>query len=401
MRLWLLQDDVLEAMRDARQLLNHEPTAEERSEFLAAQKDAYARKEAALPRNVVIAGETAQINVRGVLTEEPDCFAMMFGGGNTTYASIREGIAAAEADPAVKEIVLNIKSPGGSVDGLFETLSAIERAQKPMRSVAPQATSAAYALAAVAGPIEAPSEGSVYGSIGVATRMRKDPNVIDIASTAAPNKRPNVATEEGVAHVQSELDAVHELFANRIAAGRSRVLGKPVDVAHVNSNFGRGGTLLAGEAKKRNMIDATPRPIKRAPYLQQTASADDGGESKKENHMDLETLKASHPAVYAAAVEAGKTEGAASERKRVNAHFKMAESAGDPKLALPFIASGVSVSDEEAFAAYSSAAMNRNAQGARQADADQAAVVTKDAKTATTEAGDLEDRTAAALKAGG
>lgn len=114
--------------------------------------------------------------------------------------------------------------------------------------------------------------------------------------------------------------------------------------------------------------------------------------------MDLNTLKTSHAAVYEAVI----AEGAAAERKRVNAHMKMAEAAGDIKLALPFIASGVAVSDEDAFATYQSAAMTRNAQATRQAESDGAAAATAGAKTPAAveaEAEDLGDRTVAALKA--
>lgn len=406
MRLWLIQDDVLEAMRDARSaIVGYEPTADERAQFLAAQIEARARRGGGgLPDNVAVDGQTATIGVYGTLTEEPDCFAMLFGGGNTTYAAIRDGIAAAEADQNVKDVVFDIKSPGGTVDGLFETIAAIEGMTKPARVVTSQAASAAYAIAAAAGPIEAKSVGTGVGSIGVATRMRKDPAIVDIASKEAPNKRPDVATEEGRGVVQAQLDAVHELFADVIARGRARVTGEAIDVAHVNSEFGRGSVLLAGEAKKKKMIDAMPRPVKRAPYAQavanETASADDGGEAKPQesSQMDLNTLKTSHAAVYEAVI----AEGAAAERKRVNAHMKMAEAAGDIKLALPFIASGVAVSDEDAFATYQSAAMTRNAQATRQAESDGAAAATAGAKTPAAveaEAEDLGDRTVAALKA--
>lgn len=383
--MWLLTTEVLNRMRAARQL-GYEPTLDERREFAAAMQEAHARNPAVTgPRNLKVAGDVAQINIEGVLTEKPDCFALMFGDGNTTYASIREALATADADPNVKAIVLNVDSPGGSVHGLFETLAALEATKKPISSLASLAASAAYAIVSAAGgPIRAKTIGSQFGSIGVAASIYLDDDVLDLASTDAPNKRPDVSTEAGQAVVREELDAIHEVFVDGIAAGRTHATGEKFDAKRINSDFGRGGVLLAKEAKKRGMIDSLPKAIVRAPNGKH-ASAEDVGEEPKQDkkHMDLATLKAQHPAVYAQAFEEGKavgiTEGVATgatnERKRVKAHVKMGTAAGIlPKanIALEHIESGASVQDDEVFAAYQSASMNRQAQGNRQAETDEA-----------------------------
>src|SRR5690348_110583 len=127
--MWLVTTEVLNRLRAAARIPGREPTLEERREFLAALKEREAPK-AAGPRNLRLAGDVAQINIKGLLTEEPDCFAVMFGDGNTTYASIREALAVADADPAIKSIVLNVDSPGGHVHGLFETLDALAATKK-------------------------------------------------------------------------------------------------------------------------------------------------------------------------------------------------------------------------------------------------------------------------------
>lgn len=115
--------------------------------------------------------------------------------------------------------------------------------------------------------------------------------------------------------------------------------------------------------------------------------------------MTKEELQAQHPATYAAIFDAGKTEGEAKERKRVNAHLKMGASHKAMDVATKAIASGASLADEECLADYLSAGKNADAQQARQADSDAAgAIVSGKAPVASTEgAKDNGDLVAAAM----
>src|SRR5581483_2432164 len=180
------------------------------------------RGAAELPPNLTVSGDTATIDVRGILVETPDFWIWLMGLEQTSYADVRSAIDAAVRDPAVRSVVLAVDSPGGTVDGLFETLASIEqlRAARSTSVAARNAQSAAYALAAAAGPITATGPASAFGSVGVAIAFHGDETVVDITSTNAPNKRPDVTTPEGKAVVQGELDAYHELFVDAIARGR-------------------------------------------------------------------------------------------------------------------------------------------------------------------------------------
>jgi len=304
----------------------------------------------------------------------------MFGGGNTTYASIRKALAQADADPGVSTIEMNIASPGGTVEGLFETLAAIEATKKPITVKASLAASAAYAIAAVAGPIHPTGPASVFGSIGVATAIRINPSVKNIASTDAPNKRPDVTTEEGVAAVQAELDALHELFVDAIARGRSHNTGEAFDAARVNKDFGRGGTLLTSAAKSRGMIDSVPAPVKRAPRGK-NATAGLGGADQEKKRMNKDELKAQHPELYAAVREEGFKAGQLDERERVEAHLELGKSSGAMDVALAAVASGEGLT-VKLQAKYMSAGMNRRDQELRQAD-DKAAASASDGAAST------------------
>ncbi len=217
--------------------------AERRAKFMV---DAATRRGGVLTTG----GDVARISVGGLLTKSPSFLAMLLGAVNTTYAEISDALAAADADPSVSRIVLDVDSPGGTVAGLFACLQSIEATTKPITVQADMACSAAYAIAATAGKITAVTSASEFGSIGVAMSIYVDPNVVDIASTEAPGKRPNVRTDDGQATVRAELDAIHDLFVGAITKGRRTT------ATNVNANFGRGGVVLAAAARRAGMIDA-------------------------------------------------------------------------------------------------------------------------------------------------
>ncbi len=103
-----------------------------------------------------VAGDTAEISIKGVLTNEPNFMAMLFGGGNTTYGDIISAINDAEMNPSVTSIVFNVDSPGGSVDGMFDAISAVQHMKKNKRAIASnKVASAAYALISQMGEVTA------------------------------------------------------------------------------------------------------------------------------------------------------------------------------------------------------------------------------------------------------
>lgn len=312
---WLLMQSTLNDIVRARESKFTLSEAQSK-EFTARFMDSGSQS---LPRIMTVAGDTAQINITGVLTRAPDIFAYYFGGGNTTYNDIMKSVALAENDPNVKQIAYFYDSPGGNVDGMYEAIDAIQSGKKPKSAIIRRAASAAYGLASVSGTMEAANIASSVGSLGVATERYVDENIVTLTSTNAPNKRPDVTTAEGKAAVVKELDAVENMFFNAIASGRG------VTVDKIIADFGKGGMFLAEEALKRGMIDKiTPK------------STANSGNKKGVHAMDLETLKAQHPAVYAAAVN----DGVKKERDRVSAHVIAGKAANDVETALSAIESG-------------------------------------------------------------
>lgn len=90
------------------------------------------------------------------------------GFSYTGYQYITNMLDAAEADPDVEGVFLDIDSGGGEVDGAFETADRINAFSKPTYAYATHAYSAAYLLASGADKIGVARTGGV-GSIGVVT----------------------------------------------------------------------------------------------------------------------------------------------------------------------------------------------------------------------------------------
>ncbi len=374
---WLIQEDVLRVMREAR-VRGVQPTAEEQR----AHEERVAARGSNGPRNLTLAGDVAEIRIEGVLTQRPDFWAWLLGLGNTTYADIQQAIALALADPSVKSVRFFVDSPGGQAAGLFDTFAAIEqlRGEKPVTVRAASAHSAAYGLAAVAGSIEAQNAASMFGSVGVAISFWMSDSVLDLTNTESPDKRPDLTTEEGRAVVVRELDAIFDLFAGAIAKGRD------LSTKDVVENFGRGASFVAGEAKRRGMIDTIARPSLRmvpeeaasaAGSQPKNASAESGGGRKRT--MNLEELRSQHPDAYNAAVQVGVTQ----ERDRVVAHLTMGETSGDITIAAEAIRSGDAMT-QTLTARYLAAGMNRSDRRTRQKETDAAGAAADGAQATET-----------------
>lgn len=266
--MWLLKSEVFAELRGA-MAGGLRGTAEQQAQFVAARGRPRTSSEA--PDNYAVAGDTAQINVLGVLSPRPSFLLWLLGYEQTTYADIQSSLAAAARDSNVQRVVMMVDSPGGTVDGLFDTLAALEAFEKPIAVSAACACSAAYAIAAASGSITATNAAAEFGSVGVAASVAIDDETIDITSTEAPNKRPDASTPEGQAVIREHLDAIHELFADAIAGGRS------TSVSRVNAEYGRGATLLAGAALQRGMIDRIQGKPGRMRSDTNEASADAAG----------------------------------------------------------------------------------------------------------------------------
>lgn len=363
--MWLLADVIRQQIEQAVKS-GFVPDVKQQLEFEASRADSF---RADSSRIMVTAGNVAEIAVSGMITDKPSFMAMLFGGGNTTFPEIISALAEADMDPNVTEAILRVDSPGSTVAGLFEALAAIEAFSKPLKSVVTRAESGAFALVAKTNRIEATSRASMFGSVGVVVEAFIDPDVVAITSTDAPDKRPDLTTEAGRAVVRAQLDEVHQLFAEALAEGRGTT------VERVNAEFGRGTSFLADQALRRGMIDsiAAQPALKIVGGTEATSAASSGGDQQETGPMDLNTLKADHPAVYAAAVGEARTEGVelgtSNERDRVSAFLAAGEMSGDMKTATDAIKSGEAMTQTHQMT-FMMAAANRTDTNNRQGDSD-------------------------------
>lgn len=282
----------------------------------------------------------ATIAVKGPITNTVDLITSFIFGRTTTWPAIRDAIASAEADPSVTSIDFDVDSPGGTIAGMFDTMSAIAAITKPTRAIVTNhAASAAFALVSQVDTVVATSRSVSFGSVGVVVDTFIWPEDISIASTNAPKKRPDLKTEEGRAIVREELDELHNLMVEEIARGRK------MTVSAVNSDFGQGGMMLADKALAAGMIDSittSPSPSK----------------TTEPQSMDISRLITEHPEVYDAAVAIGVTQ----ERDRVKSHLKCGAAANAIDLAIAAINAGGEL-DAVAQADYFSASLaNRDRQ---------------------------------------
>lgn len=375
---WLIEPTILQHLALARH--SARPDLLARAEEHSRTEEA---REGGLPRGMVLAGSTAEIRVEGVLTKKPDIFALLFGGGNSTYANIRAALAVAETNPSVRDVVLHVDSPGGSVDGLFETLDAIAafRASsgKRLRVRAENALSAAYGIAAAAGNIEAVGRGATFGSIGTAVSYYVSDSVVTLTNTDSPAKRPDVRTPEGKAVVVEFLDQLNAEFVRAIARGRG------VEESEVRDGYGRGASMTAVEAKRLGLIDkiATQAPRGAPPATRGKAMSDETPEGRAR-----------------ADIEAAVQRGIEQERDRVRAHLAMGEACGDLSIALEAIRSGAGMT-LELNARYLSAGMNRADRSKRQAESDAAEAALEGVdQTSASGGADLGDQVVALMKGG-
>jgi capsid assembly protease len=202
-------------------------------------------------------GDAAVIPIRGYIYRRSDRWSRRFG--ESTQDLIVESMRDAVEDPSVSRIVLDVDSPGGAALGLgdtYDVLRALARKKPTVSVVAGYGCSAAYFLACAA-PRVFVGQDSIVGSIGTFmtvtdfTKYLADLGIqeIDIVSSQSPNKLPDPKTKAGRAQLQAEVDALAQVFVEKVAEGRG------VSVATVLSDFGQGGVFVGAAGVEAGLAD--------------------------------------------------------------------------------------------------------------------------------------------------
>jgi len=199
----------------------------------------------------------AVINAFGPIFPHADIFTDISGATSVETLALRFGEALDAPD--VKAIVLNVDSPGGNIVGINEFANMIyqSRGKKPIIAyTGGLCASAAYWIASAADKIVA-DQTAFLGSIGVVaawtddSEARKKEGLTDyeVVSSQSPDKRQDPNSKEGRAKLQTELDALADIFLGSVARNRG------TNAAFVGENYGKGGVLISDEAVKVGMAD--------------------------------------------------------------------------------------------------------------------------------------------------
>lgn len=252
-------------------------------------------------------GTIGVLNISGPLFRY-NSFAVEYFQGSA-YELLMPALEELVYDDSVSAILLNINSPGGEVDGTNQLADLVYEARqiKPVVAyVGGMAASAAYWIASQASAIII-DDTAELGSIGVVAEYM-DPKgmyeamgikVYEFTSSQSPMKRPDLDSETGQDSVRKGLDMLADIFLGRVARGRG------VDTQRVQSDFGRGGTLIGQQAIAAGMAD-------RVGSIRRTMI-----EMAQEDGMDLsiEVIKDEYPELASQLL----AEGAKAERDRIRA----------------------------------------------------------------------------------
>ncbi|MFP3015874.1 MAG: S49 family peptidase [Wolbachia sp.] len=178
----------------------------------------------------------AIIPIHGILTKKPGAFDEMLG--MTSYEQIEARVKQELADSSIETILLDIDSPGGEVNGVFDLADFIyeSRAKKRIIAIAnDDAYSAAYAIASSAEKVFV-SRTSGVGSIGVIASHIDQSGFnekcgIKYTTVFAGSRKNDLnphepMTSESLESLQKEVDRLYEMFVQLIARNRGLSIEK-------------------------------------------------------------------------------------------------------------------------------------------------------------------------------
>ena len=255
-----------------------------------------------------------------VVSVKGPTFGMSYWGPST-YTALRAIVEGLLDDDNCTQIVLEINSPGGDVNGLFECCEYISKATetKPIHAhVTGMCCSAAYAIASACTDITS-TQTSEIGSVGVYAKAYDDAEYLKkqgilariFRSKNAEKKNESAFSEEGAKEIQDKIDYFEDCFYTVLSEGRG------MDREECVEKFGHGSVFLATDALERNMIDSV---MSYDELIEKLASSDE--EEDEGDDMDFTKLTAEEKSeLFKALVEENpsllaEAEGSAREAER-------------------------------------------------------------------------------------
>ncbi|HHG4922453.1 TPA: S49 family peptidase [Pseudomonas aeruginosa] len=278
-------------------------------------------------RTVTVRNGVAIVPVTGPIFRYANLFTEISGATSTQV--LATDIQRALDDPAVRSIVLNIDSPGGVASGINELAELVYEGRKRKRIVTYAGgylASAAYWIGSAAEEIVI-DETAMAGSIGVIVEAVAQPDGPDkpkryqVVSRNAPNKRPDVTTEEGRKKIGETVDALAEVFENKVA----RNLGVAAERIPEMGDYGGllvGATAVqAGLAHRLGSLEALitelAKPAATQPRKASMKVVKTTAELREALASGIDPNTIEVASVGTDEIQAARTEAAVAERKRI------------------------------------------------------------------------------------
>lgn len=207
-----------------------------------------------------VINDTAVIPIQGVIAKKMNMFARISGGVSTQL--VGNDIKDALADDSIKSILLDIDSPGGTVDGTQELADIVfaGREKKPIVAYSDgMIASAAYWIGSAADKIYISGDTIDIGSIGVVAShvdysgYEKQIGVKTTEIYAGKYKRIDSyykpLTKEGKQYIQDQVDYLYSIFVDQIAKH------KGVSSDTVLKNMADGKIFIGKQAVTAGLVD--------------------------------------------------------------------------------------------------------------------------------------------------
>jgi len=236
----------------------------------------------------------AVIPVYGTLGKRMNML-MAFSGGTSTEL-IQRDIAMALDDPAVTSILLDIDSPGGTIDGTKELSDYILEAKltKPIVAYANGMMASAAAWIGTSATEVVAFDTAITGSIGVAVthydRSERDKQQGVTRTEIYAGKYKRIApdsgplTKEGKAYLQDMVDTYYSIFVEAMARNRNTT------VDAVLEHMADGRLFIGRQALDVGLVDQVGN---------MSVALKSARQKGRNANMDREMLKQDHPEVYA------------------------------------------------------------------------------------------------------
>jgi signal peptide peptidase SppA len=282
-----------------------------------------------LPRLLDIQGNLGIVSIHGSLVSGEDNWIHgMFGV--TSYGAVRDAVVAAADNPEVKQIVLDINSGGGAVNGVSDAGRIIAKINAEVKPVTTYSggtmASAAYWLGSNAGEVYA-SETSNVGSIGILA-AHKDISkalasdgvkvtVLRAGKYKALSNPYEPLSAEAEAQIQSQLDDSYKVFVGHVAQAR----GVSYDFA--DKNMAQGREFFGEKAKEAGLVDGILSFDELFDKIQAKILDNDSRSHQNKrniNHMGITTMKRALTTAQLAAMAEGVIPQAAAEMPEVVAN---------------------------------------------------------------------------------